>query len=419
MKRRIPRDFSTVSLFSMAAKGLQLVVTILLVRLLPVGDYAGFTVFFTVSSTILGVTSQSLALAYVRYNTEKLTEGRGGYRDWLIGLAHILNTLCFVVMLWTTYPIASVMGVSSILILAAIVYGFLLGVVQLNIAFLESRGRYAKSGLIENVKQLVLLAAVTLAISGFPAALASVVVAYCAAGAIGVAFSTAFIGNAIRGREISLHFDAREVGVFLSSSIWLILYSATTQLFNQVNVTMLSVLGTQYEVAEYGVASKYYNMILLLLPSIKTVLRVRMSSAEMTNSTRKQMEFSAEWVKRTFAVIAGGIALCIAGAEFLFPILNGAQYSGAVGTFQILCVGALFAYLLAPSSALIMSLNRYKTQLSIGVLALAINVLGNYVLIPPLGASGTAIATVSSQIVLNLLMTVVVFWVGMAGQPSK
>lgn len=45
---------------------------------------------------------------------------------------------------------AEAMGVAHPVMLAAIVYGFLLGTVQLNIAFFQSRELYAKSGVVEN-----------------------------------------------------------------------------------------------------------------------------------------------------------------------------------------------------------------------------------------------------------------------------
>ena len=93
IKQVIPRDFSVVTMFNMAARALQLVVTVALVRILSVEDYASYTVFFTTSSTILGIAGQSIALAYVRYNTERMTKDRA-YRDSLIFISHAINVAC-------------------------------------------------------------------------------------------------------------------------------------------------------------------------------------------------------------------------------------------------------------------------------------------------------------------------------------
>lgn len=404
----IPKDFSVVWLFSMVSKALQLVVTVLLVRALSVDDYASYTVFFTTSSTILGVAGQSISLAYVRYNTERLS-GEEDYRDSLIVFSHVLNLACLLLLLAGSYPLAKVMNVGFGLMLAAIVYGFLLGAIQLNAAFFQSREMYAKSGFVDNAKQLILLAMLALAIGLGAASLGTVVGAYCASGLVCALISVAFIVRAGSEGNLGLTIDRDAAREFMAVSIWLILYSVTTQLYSQANIVMLSVFGDAQAVAEFGVATRYFNMILLLQPSIKTVLRVRMSKAEMTSSTVKQRRFAVKWFKKTALLFAGGIAACCVAARFLFPLLNGSQYDGSILMFQILCINAYSAYLFAPASALIMSLNRYGTQFGISVVALVVNLVGNCLLIPQLGGVGTAIATTASQVLLNVMMTVVVF----------
>lgn len=117
-------------------------------------------------------------------------------------------------------------------------------------------------------------------------------------------------------------------------------------------------------------------------------------------------------VQKTSVPFVVLVALCCIAAQLIFPILNGDGYNSAILMFQVLCINALSAYIFAPASALIMSLNRYGLQFAIAVLSLAINLLGNYLLIPLYGGLGTSIATTVSQIALNTMMTVVVFKVG-------
>lgn len=407
----IPRDFSVVTVFNLAARALQLVVTVILVRVLTVEEYASYTVFFTTSSTILGITGQSIALAYVRFNTEKLSRD-SDYRDGLIVISHVINLLCLFALLAGSYPLAEAMGVVHLIMMVSVLYGFLLSSVQLNIAFFQSRELYAKSGVVENAKQLTLLAFIAVAIAMGSGSLGSILASYCASGLACSAISAAMIAVAVLKKNASIDLDFSAGKEFLRVSIWLVLYSITTQLYNQANITMLSVFGSSYEVAQFGVASRYFNMILLFLPSIKTVLRVRMSKAEMTDSTDKQLKFSAKWLKRTTLPFVIGMATCCVCAQLLFPLLNGAEYDAAIPMFQVLCVNALSAYIFAPSSALIMSLNRYGIQFGIALVSLAINLIGNVLWIPLFGGLGTAIATTLSQVVLNVGMTAAVFWIG-------
>ncbi len=411
IKQLIPRDFSIVTVFSLAARALQLIVTVVLVRLLSVEDYASYTVFFTTSSTILGVAGQSVALAYVRYNTEKISKNKA-YRDSLIVISHMANVACLILLLLGAYPLAGVMSVAVPIMLAAIVYGFLLGTVQLNVAFFQSRELYAKSGLLENIKQLTLLAFIALAIGLCAGSLGSILIAYCASGFICFVISLAMICRLVKQGDCFVAIDFSEGREFLVVSVWLILYSVATQLYNQANITMLAAFGSSQAVAEFGVASKYFNMVLLFLPSIKTVLRVRMSKAEMTESTDKQRKFAIKWFRKTTVPFAALVFCCCIGAQLVFPVLNGEGYNAAILMFQILCINALSAYVFAPASALIMSLNRYGLQFVISIISLAINLAGNYLLIPLYGGVGTSVATTVSQIALNVMMTIVVFKVG-------
>lgn len=411
IKQVIPRDFSVVTMFNMAARALQLVVTVALVRILSVEDYASYTVFFTTSSTILGIAGQSIALAYVRYNTERMTKDRA-YRDSLIFISHAINVACLVLLLVGSYPMAEAMGVAHPVMLAAIVYGFLLGTVQLNIAFFQSRELYAKSGVVENAKQLTLLACIALAVVLAAGSLESILASYCFSGLACFVISLTMIGKLVRHGDAAIAVDFKAGREFLAVSAWLILYSVATQLYNQANITMLASFGSTQAVAEFGVASKYFNMVLLFLPSIKTVLRVRMSKAEMTESTEKQREFAIKWFKKTTVPFGALVAICCVGAQLVFPVLNGDGYDASIPMFQILCINAFSAYVFAPASALIMSLNRYGLQFAIALISLAINLVGNYLLIPLYGGIGTSIATTISQIALNVMMTVVVFRIG-------
>lgn len=411
IRQIIPKDFSVVTVFSLVARAIQLVITVILVRVLSVEDYASYTVFFTTSSTILGIAGQSISLAYVRYNTERMSRD-SNYRDALVAASHGINCICFLILLAGSYPLAEVMGVLHPIMLAAISYGFLLGAIQLNIAFFQSREMYAKSGVIENAKQLTLLTFIVIAVVVGAGSLGSVLASYCVSGLACFAISVAMIAKTVANGEAIITFDSSIGREFLSVSIWLILYSVTTQLYNQANITMLSMFGSSQSVAEFGVASKYFNMVLLLLPSIKTVLRVRMSKAEMTSSNVKQREFSIKWVKKTALPFAVGIAACCIVAQLMFPVLNGEEYNAAIPMFQILCINAFSAYIFAPASALIMSLNRYGIQFVISLISLVVNLIGNSLLIPLLGGFGTSIATTVSQVVLNVMMTIVVFRVG-------
>ena len=409
MLEKLPRDFSIVTLFSLGSKAIQAVLTVVIIRVLSMDDYAAYTMFLTLSATVLGVAGQSFSLAYVRYNTEKISlDPRAA--DTVFLVSHIVNGVsCGVaggfVALW-----GGQLDYAPYILLLAILYGFILGAIQINMAFLQSREHYAAAGVLENCKQGAILAFVVGAIVLFGASIDSILVAYLLSGILCFVVSIGYFRRPLQDGSLRFVLDKGEARDFIAVSIWLILYSSVMQTFNQVDVSMLTAWGTAAQVAEYGVALKYYNIVLILLPSIKTVLRVRMSKAEMTTDVARQKAFSIRWIKKTaLPFLLGVVALCL-GAQALFPVLNGEAYDSAIPVFNVLCVGAFFGYVLAPSVSLVMSLGRYKEQFLLSLLALAINAGGNWALIPLWGAAGVAVSTTVSQFVLNASMTLLVFW---------
>lgn len=90
MLEKLPRDFSIVTLFSLGSKAIQAVLTVVIIRVLSMDDYAAYTMFLTLSATVLGVAGQSFSLAYVRYNTEKISlDPRAA--DTVFLVSHIVN----------------------------------------------------------------------------------------------------------------------------------------------------------------------------------------------------------------------------------------------------------------------------------------------------------------------------------------
>lgn len=413
---KLPSDFSVVTIFSLISKAIQAILTIVIIRALTVEDYATYTVFLTLSTTILGVAGQSFSLAYVRYNTEKISIDSKA-ADTVFVVSHLINVVSCAFVGIVLAIVGDGFGYASYVLLLALLYGFLLGAIQVNIAFHQSRESYVVAGILDNCKQASILIFVVTAIVVFSSTIDSMIVAYLLSGFFCFVVSLGLFVKPMRERTLRFVLDTAEAKAFIATSVWLILYNAVMQTFNQIDVSILSALGTVEQVAEYGVALKYFNIIMILLPSIKTVLRVRMSKAEMTSNVAKQKEFSIKWIKKTtLPFLVAVVAMC-GLAQIFFPVLNGAQYDSAIYVFDILCVCAFFAYILAPSVSLVMSLGKYKEQFLLSLAALVINVAGDWFLTPGFGAAGVAMATTISQFALNASMTVLVFYE--AGKAEK
>jgi len=89
-------------------------------------------------------------------------------------------------------------------------------------------------------------------------------------------------------------------------------------------------------------------------------------------------------------------------AEWAIPWIDAGKYPEAVTTFRILCVSAVISFAFSPHVNLVLRFERYKFLLCLILMALALNVAINLLLIPSYGAVGAAIATMVSAATVTI-----------------
>lgn len=169
---------------------------------------------------------------------------------------------------------------------------------------------------------------------------------------------------------------------------------------------MLGYFKTAETVGLYNAALPLANLVLIIINSM-AFLYIPITSQLYARSEREQM-------KRDFAVLAKWILLAtlpIFFVLFLFPdtILNllfGSQYIGAAMALQILVLGLSFSPLTGPSGRAMIVIGKTKTLMWILATSLVIDIVLNYLLIPPLGIIGAAVATASAAALANVVILI-------------
>jgi O-antigen/teichoic acid export membrane protein len=182
---------------------------------------------------------------------------------------------------------------------------------------------------------------------------------------------------------------------FISSTGWLIAYFFTLGSFQRFDIFMLSHMTAENELANYGVASRYYSMALMVLSSIHAVLLPRFSKVDMQDINR-QRQFTYKWMKIAVWIIIPILIFDIFGKQ-LFVMVNGAQYEKAFYVFVIFSIGVWLSLMFSPLVNILIARKSFKFLFVIGLGAFAINFTGNYFLIPVWGGFGAAIVTILSQ----------------------
>lgn len=399
MWKWLKNDYVKVYIFDMIAKAFSALISILIIRILTVNDYSEYTFFFSISSFLSGILGSGIGLAYTTYAVELRETNKHAdallFHEMIKKLLYIypmLSMVCFII-------IVSFVGGNALTVFMGILYGMLLSFNQIMIVFFQARKKYIVAGLVSNIKSILLsliLAVILLSKNCNILAVYSVYVLTIAASMI---VSYCLIYRNI-GR-IELESAANQsLKNMLKDSIWTILYMFAISAFNQVDVMMLKLFTNDTAVANYGVAFKYYTLVISLLPAIQVVLRVNSSGSEMKDPKYRKNKV-IQWTKKItpFAMIL--LIVGIVGAKLLFPIINGKQYDSAIYAFDVLMIGASLSYITAPNVSIMVGSRKQKVLFILSAISFITNVVGNYFFIPSGGIIAAAIATVVAHFILN------------------
>jgi O-antigen/teichoic acid export membrane protein len=403
--KRIPNDFRQVFTFDMISKGLTALITIVIIRSLTVEVYASYTMFYSIANLFLGILGHGIGLAYVRFSAEKFSLKKTS-KDEIIYPGLLIVSLVSLGALFVA-PVLR-LGIPSSLLSGSIIVGWLLSCQQLVISYFQAREEYKISGIISNLRNILLFVCLVILLMVLGKnEINSIMITYTMSGFLVTCVAFIFIRK--KG-NIGKPNDTKELKLFVGASFWLMLYNSVNQSFGQIDIQMLRILAGETEIAIYGVAYKYIALMALLLPTLKTVLRVRMSKHEMTSSTERQRQFAIRWMKKSLVVSGVICGSAIIGAQFLFPYINGSQYNTAILPFQVMAISMFFSYVFAPSSGLVMSMGKYKLQFFIACIAVLSKIIGNYFLIPKYGVLGASITYAMSYFILNCSFSIYVLF---------
>lgn len=227
---------------------------------------------------------------------------------------------------------------------------------------------------------------------------------------IGMALFAYFVGLFIR--MIPGVYIASRSFVIKISFNWLALsknlfkYGAASFLFNlsvvlvfRVDAFIVNKLVGLEELGKYAVAITFAEMVLILPSSIGTALFARFPTLD----SAAQVELLKKTC-RAIILVSGAICIVLAAiSPLLVTILMGEKYVGAIAPFRMILPG-----LMAMSSAYVFANYFAGTGhpiLGAGVfgIGLVVKVCLNYLLVPPMGILGAALASSVAYVVIALL----------------
>ncbi|KIL43164.1 lipopolysaccharide biosynthesis protein [Jeotgalibacillus campisalis] len=394
----LKKNFITAAFFDLTAKLSIGIVIILLIRFLPTETYSEYIFFQSISILVVSTIVTGLNISLVRYESVQLTDREN------ITFFKFNYILFLVVIILLTLVVGTIYfvyrGETVLLLLLGVVYAFFLGTLRLNQAFFQSQNLFKKAGFIPNINNIILLVLLLVTLFYTEILSINIIILIHISSAIIVAILTLVsVYKHLKSRSLPNVVELR--GYFLAS-VWMIIYSFFLGMMNQVDILVIKFYLSNYELATYGVAFKYYSLLLTLLPSILAVLRVRMAQTDISEDVEKQKKFIYSWIKRTTGYGAIMIILLITTSKWYLPLLNNGRYEESVGVFNILLVGVGLSYIFSPIVTLVVSRNNFKLMAFLGGIAFFVNFISNIILVPSYGIISAALTTIIAQSIINM-----------------
>jgi O-antigen/teichoic acid export membrane protein len=399
-----------VTFFDLISKVLSAITAVMLIRLMTIKDYGYLTFFNSISAFISGVITSGLTTSYIRYESEHYSRDQGkssGLYRFNFNIITVIHGFVFIFCYIFSKQLGLLLFASPVnsgCFSWGVLFAYTMAIQRLNESYYQSKEEFKKAGIILNIKNMVVLACLVLLFSLKMFNLLYVLAIY-----VGISLVISIVNAVpILTETNSAHCSRPVIYEFLSASGWLLVYCLFLNMFNQLDVLMISRFLGDKALAEFGVAIKYYALLLTLLPSIMAVLRVRTSKSDMVDDLQKQRRFTVQWIKKSAPISFVLSSISALAAMWIFPIVNGTQYNASILTFQILCFGVMISYICAPNVSVLMSMKKYKFLSILSILAFLINLVGNYLFIPKFGINAAACCTILSNAIINVCSTIIV-----------
>lgn len=183
---------------------------------------------------------------------------------------------------------------------------------------------------------------------------------------------------------------------FWLNSVFVIIYFKT-------DMVMLSMMKGDAAVGWYAASYRLIDSLCFIPVVFMSTMYPVFSRFHV--SSRDSLEFAFKKSFKLLAIIAIpiGIGTTIL-AERIIVLIYGIQYTPSVVALQILIWASVLSFINYTPSTFLTSTNRQRTLMIFTFIGASLNIILNFILIPRFSYSGAAIATVSTELVVGLLM---------------
>ena len=393
-----------IFLFNVVSKLFVMATTVILIRALDTKEYSLFVNFQAVYSFLGMFLFSAFNYSLVRYSAEY----RSIYKTYPIALCRViifLQIIIYIILaiaLLCNYEKLTYLLFSGKLefqrpFILGVFAGFSLMLSNISFFILQSQENFKIYNIANILRPLLIFIFIFFILHIIT--LKNIAIAIIVSQLI---FTCIFLYLISKNKKIKYSYNINSTSFFeyLEENKFLILYFIFLELFSQFDIFVLSKYSSEHELANYGVAFKYYAIGLLLLSSVHAVLLPKMSR-EAKNGTLKQRLFALKWVKKS-CVIGFAIFIVYFLCRNIYVYINGYQYLYSYHVLFIFCFSIFQGLVFSPLVNIIIANKDYGFLSSMALIAISFNCIFNLLLVGDYGAIGVAIVTTITHTIINV-----------------
>jgi O-antigen/teichoic acid export membrane protein len=211
--------------------------------------------------------------------------------------------------------------------------------------------------------------------------------------------------NVVLKKEVSyrLNFDFVDLKNILVECIPLALSIALITLYMKINIMILVKMTDFNQVGIYSAAEKIVQLLNVIPQNLSIVLFPLYSMYSIADKKRsvRILQKSFGYLSITGIILAVGMYIY---SSFFISMLYGNKFINSIDLMKIFAVQIIFIFMGIPLGNYLIAIGKQKINLINDALALLINIVLCFILIPRYGIYGAAFAAVITKIFLSIFM---------------
>lgn len=378
------------------------IVAVLLGRTMSVADYGLYSVLNNIASFVSDLADMGMNGAITRFVAEYRSKKDLASEEQLITYSmkrKIRNlVVVFIVLALVAKPIASIFLKDPqaypyvYLVILTCALSLFVGAMR---AIIQGRQEYEKYFISVVAWNVVWCGVIILLTLTDNMTIAASLVAGVVSGLVNLVLCKKLVGYDVRQVVKKTDIAPDIKNKFNTFGNWMILWSIFALLQSKLDVFMLATFTTSEQVSYYDIATKVIKPVLMVITSYGQVLNPLFASMPTKEDINKQIRTVMKFVSVVSALIV--LAILVVGPAI--RLVFGSKYDQSVIPAQLLLFALIFYVWEMPFNSTLYAVNKPEVFTFAALLGLIATAIGNYFLLPTMGAVGAAITYIVAQII--------------------